>query len=248
MNASLMQSWASITQKFEALNQRERWLVFGALLVVVYAIINMLFLESVISQKKLLTNEIASNQTQISTLKQQLDQYAGLSINDPDAQNKQRIKTLQVSLNSLEHEINNLQTTLINPDKMPALLRSLLKKNSHLKLVELKTLPTTGLLDEASSNDPITAVVTSEQANINAVKTTSEAYIAPVFKHGVEITLEGPYLDLLAYVSELEKMPWHVLWSKASLNTEQPNQTQWPTNRLKLTVYTLSLDQAWLSI
>jgi MSHA biogenesis protein MshJ len=69
-----------------------------------------------------------------------------------------------------------------------------------------------------------------------------------VFKHGVEITVEGRYLDLLDYVSQLEQMPWHVLWSKAALNEEQNPAVTWPANRLKLTVYTLSLDKTWLSI
>jgi MSHA biogenesis protein MshJ len=55
-------------------------------------------------------------------------------------------------------------------------------------------------------------------------------------------------LDLLDYVSQLEQMPWHVLWSKAALNEEQNPAVMWPANRLKLTVYTLSLDKTWLSI
>jgi MSHA biogenesis protein MshJ len=71
---------------------------------------------------------------------------------------------------------------------------------------------------------------------------------APVYKHGVEITVEGRYLDLLDYVSDLEQMPWHILWSKAALNEDKNDEITWPANRLKLTVYTLSLDKTWLSI
>lgn len=248
MIASLTQSWASMAKKFEALNQRERWLVLGALLAVVYIAINMLLLEPVLLQKKSLSNAIVADEAQVQALRQQLLQYAQQNVTDPDAQNKQRIAALQSNLQSLEIQLNSLQTTLIKPDKMPALLRSLLKKNGKLKLIELKTLATTGLLDSVASEAPAQNPTLTAQAQDALQITSSEKYIAPVFKHGVEITVEGRYLDLLAYVSDLEQMPWHILWSKAALNTDLSPTRQWPSNRLKLTVYTLSLDQTWLSI
>ena len=90
---------------------------------------------------------------------------------------------LQSRLALLETKFTGLQTTLISPDKMPELLRNLLKKNGKLKLIELQTLPVKGLLENASED--------KEQ--------TSKQEL-PVYKHGVEITIEGRYLDLLDYV------------------------------------------------
>lgn len=219
-------SWKIIGSKFEALNPRERWMVACALLVVVYAVINMLLLSPLLERQKILTSELDADQSQIQGLNQQISEFSRQPVIDPDAQNKQRIAELQSHLQLLETRLNDLQTTLINPDKMPELLRSLLKKNGNLKLIELKTLPVKGLLESSAEN--------TEQAPKQDV---------PVFKHGVEITIEGRYLDLLEYVTELEKMPWHVLWSKAALNAEH-----YPDSQLTLTVYTLSLDQTWLSI
>ncbi len=222
----MKQSWLTISSKFEALNQRERWMVSCALLVVVYASINMLLLSPVLARQTTVANEIEADQSQIQALNLQISEFAQQIVADPDAQNKQRIAELQSHLQLLETQLSSLQTTLISPDKMPELLRSLLKKNGALKLIELKTLAVKGLLESTLENPE------------KAAKQD-----APVFKHGVEITIEGRYLDLLEYVSELEKMPWHVLWSKADLNAEH-----YPYSQLKLTVYTLSLDQTWLSI
>ncbi len=222
----MIHSWKIIGSKFEALNLRERWMVACALLVVVYATINMLLLGPVLERQKILARELGADQLQIQGLNQQISEFSKQAINDPDAQNKQRIAELQSHLQLLETRLSYLQTTLISPDKMPELLRSLLKKNSNLKLIELKTLPVKGLLESSAEN--------TEQ---------TPKQDAPVFKHGVEITIEGRYLDLLEYVTELEKMPWHVLWSKAALNAEH-----YPDSQLTLTVYTLSLDQTWLSI
>lgn len=241
MNPSLMQSWQSLTSKFDALNKRERWLVFGALLFAVYAILNILLLDPALTRKKSITTELEANQTQIQALRQQLTVLNSQSIIDPDAQNKQRIAELQASLQQLEILLSGMQSTLISPEKMPDLLRSLLKKNGKLKLIELKTLATKGLLESTLSESNTT---TSNTKNTTETPTKITQLDAPVFKHGVEITVEGRYLDLLEYVSELEKMPWHILWSKAALNVDQQTQA----SQLTLTVYTLSLDQTWLSI
>lgn len=244
----MKKSWLSISSKFEELNKRERWLVACALFAVVFVVINSLLISPVVARQKIMSTELATDQAQIQNLTQQISVYTNQSVIDPDASNKQRISELNSQLNTLETQLSGLQNTLISPDKMPELLRSLLKKNGKLQLVELKTLPTKGLL-EAESADKNTAASTAPPTeNNNTNKVDASKPDSPVFKHGVEITVEGQYLDLLEYVSDLEKMPWHVLWSKAALNEEQPVSNVWPTNRLKLTVYTLSLDKTWLSI
>jgi MSHA biogenesis protein MshJ len=241
----LKKTWLNLSTKFDALNRRERWMVACALFAVVFAVINSLLISPVVARQKVISNELVTNQVQIQNLTQQISVYTNQTVIDPDANNKQRITELNSQLKTLETQLSGLQNTLISPDKMPELLRSLLKKNGKLQLVELKTLPTKGLL-EAESVDKKATASASENNSTNKVDTGKQD--SPVFKHGVEITVEGHYLDLLEYVSDLEKMPWHVLWSKAVLNEEQPIGNVWPTNRLKLTVYTLSLDKTWLSI
>jgi MSHA biogenesis protein MshJ len=240
--------WLSLSSKFEALNTRERWMVTCALFIVVFAVINSLLISPVLSRQKVLNSELAADQAQLQGLSEQINAYANQAVIDPDAPNKQRISELNMQLKTLETQLSGLQNTLISPDKMPELLRSLLKKNGKLKLVELKTLPAKDILD-ADTEDKIVATPTSATTeNNDAQKNVAKKQDSAVFKHGVEITVEGRYLDLLDYVSQLEQMPWHVLWSQAALNEEQNPATTWPANRLKLTVYTLSLDKTWLSI
>jgi MSHA biogenesis protein MshJ len=216
--------------------------------VVVFAVINSLLLSPVLARQKALNSELAADQAQIQGLTEQINAYANQAVIDPDAPNKQHITELNTQLKTLETQLSSLQNTLISPDKMPELLRSLLKKNGNLKLIELKTLPTKGLLEadaEDKSVSPTASALTEANGKLKNIVNKQDS---AVFKHGVEITVEGRYLDLLDYVSQLEQMPWHVLWSKAALNEEQNPAVTWPANRLKLTVYTLSLDKTWLSI
>lgn len=232
----MKQYWLTLSSKFEALNRRERVIVFFAVLICVLAILNAVLLDPVAARSKTLSTEISVDQTQIQGLRQQLSAYAQQGVIDPDAQNKARLAELQAHVQVLDNKLHGLQTTLVSPDKMPELLRGLLQKNGKLKLVELKTLPVSGMLDMKSTDTGGQAAASQPGAHV-----ASNDF--PMFRHGVEITIEGRYLDLLDYVAAVEQLPWHVLWSKAGLSADN-----YPRDQLILTVYTLSLDKAWLSI
>lgn len=208
-------------------------MVTCAIFALAFFILNTLLLKPVHTRLQSIRAELTVDNAQIESLSQELSVISAMPTIDPDAQNKQRINTLQSQLKSLETDLNGLNATLVSPEEMPQLLRNLLKKNSKLKLISLKTLPAKHLVEnESPETEPKDATVK-----------VADSQSAPVFKHGVEMTIEGRYLDLLAYIAELEKMPWHVLWSKVSLNAEN-----YPESQLTLTVYTLSLDKNWLSI
>lgn len=66
---------------------------------------------------------------------------------------------------------------------------------------------------------------------------------AVLFKHGVEIRLEGSYQELTAYLERLEKSRMRLLWSSVALSAEMH-----PRLVLTPTVYSLSLDRAWLVV
>jgi MSHA biogenesis protein MshJ len=59
----------------------------------------------------------------------------------------------------------------------------------------------------------------------------------------MEITLAGSYLDLYAYLHGLEALPTQLYWGRAEMSV-----AEYPVVTLKLTVYTLSFDQAWLVV
>ena len=64
-----------------------------------------------------------------------------------------------------------------------------------------------------------------------------------MFRHGLEITISGSYLDLYEYLSALERLPTQLYWGRAELSAGD-----FPETTLKLTVYTVSFDKAWLIV
>ena len=64
-----------------------------------------------------------------------------------------------------------------------------------------------------------------------------------LYRHGLVLELEGSYLDCLAYLAEVERLPWHIFWGSLELETEQH-----PRNRITLELYTLSLEEEWIGV
>jgi MSHA biogenesis protein MshJ len=64
-----------------------------------------------------------------------------------------------------------------------------------------------------------------------------------LYRHGVELTVQGRYLDMVDYMSALEAMPTQLFWGKARLEV-----AEFPNARLTLTLYTMSLDKKWMKL
>lgn len=64
-----------------------------------------------------------------------------------------------------------------------------------------------------------------------------------LYRHGVEMVLQGSYLDMVAYMEALERLPVQLFWGKAQLEAGS-----YPVAKLTLTLYTLSLDDKWMKL
>jgi len=64
-----------------------------------------------------------------------------------------------------------------------------------------------------------------------------------MYRHGVEVTLQGNYVDMVNYLAALEALPTQVFWGEAKLDAHDFEAT-----RLTLTIYTLNLDQKWMQL
>jgi MSHA biogenesis protein MshJ len=179
--------------------------------------------------------------TTLSTLTQQSAMLQALN-QDPDAPLRKQIEALKADLGAQDARFTKVQNSLVPPEKMTALMGSLLSRGSALQLVSLRTLPPqpviqrkAAVLPEVKDKVPLPAEARSE-----AVADVPDG--APsLYKHGVEIKLVGSYADLLAYVRALESAPQRLLWGQMDLTT-----LEYPRSQLTLTVFTLSMEKSWL--
>lgn len=228
--ASTTQQWQALSAKFAALEARERWMVFAAGLVVIWFILNTLLVAPVTQKLAALRTEITQSQSQFDEIQQQLNAFAQTPVRDINAVNQEKIAGLDASVQAQSTKIQNLNNVLIKPENMAALLKDVLQKNANLNLVAMKTM--------------VPEILLKKDTKQSAQPTDVHEAGAPViYKHGLEITLSGQYLELLKYAESLEKSNLHVLWSNASLDAKD-----YPVSQLTLSVYALSLDKTWLSI
>jgi MSHA biogenesis protein MshJ len=154
------------------------------------------------------------------------------------------LSQLTQQLQQMHGSLRDMQKGLVPPDKVSIVLEDILRKNGKLRLVSLKTLPVAGLTEQADAENK-TAVEKLASAALS--ETTAKPMTKPVaesiYKHGVEITVEGGYLDIINYLTALESMPWQLFWGSASLRVEEH-----PKTTLTLTLFTLSLDKKWLNL
>lgn len=215
MNAALKR----YAERIDNATLRERALLFSAAALILVFVVYAVLVKPLRDTQHRLGAEVAQHERELRTVQTELQRIAKTRDADPDAQNRRRASELRAEVAALDAKIASEQRRFTSPQRMRAVLEEMLERDKRLRLVDLKTLPITDL--SASQG----------QAGRR------------VFRHGVELTLAGGYLDLHAYLKALEGTSTQLYWGKAEMSV-----TGYPVATLKLVVYTLSFDQAWLVV
>jgi MSHA biogenesis protein MshJ len=258
----MKQRWKQWAMKYEAMSMRERLMVGGAVLAGIVYIINTLMIEPALAREKTMKNMIQQQRMAISTMSLDVVQRQVAAQADPDKDAKQRLAQLTQDNQRMRDALRTMQKGLVAPERMSVLLQQLLG-NSRLKLVSLKTLPARGMSDGKFAEPEPVAGPAPAPAPAPGIPNLMPPAQPPgaggaggaqparpvvkqdelLYRHGVQIVVEGSYLDMVAYMQALEAMPEQLFWGKATLNAQQ-----YPKATLSLTLYTLSLDQKWIAL
>lgn len=255
----MKQRWKQWSAKFDAISMRERLMVGGAVVAGIVFIMNTLVIEPTQAREKALRSQVTMQQTTIANMALEVAQRELAAQTDPDRDAKARLAQLTQENQRMRDALRTAQKGLVAPERMGALLQQLLG-NSRLKLVSLKTLPVRGMSDgkfsepESAAAAPAPTPALAPVAGLSLTPPGAPAAGAPppapvvkreelLYRHGVQIVVEGSYLDMVAYMQALEAMPEQLFWGRATLNAKQ-----YPKATLSLTLYTLSLDQKWIAL
>lgn len=222
----MKQLWQRYSARIDSASLRERAMIFAAAALVLVTVLQSLLIEPQLREQRRLAAEQVQRQAESAKLQAELQKLALSRRNDPNVEARQRIATLREELQALNVQIVEQQKKFTAPEQMRTVLEEMLARNRKLRLMDLKTLPPATLSDvkaqEGSSASPAERLI---------------------YRHGLEITLSGTYLDMLSYLSELEHLPTQMYWGSMDFSV-----AEYPTATLKLVVYTLSLDRAWMVV
>jgi MSHA biogenesis protein MshJ len=234
--------WLQFAARVEALQPRERIMAFGATVVVLVFLTNALVFGPLARKEAALRSTLQQQAATLAGVDAEIAAKARAYGNDPNDALRKRLGDVRADTARTGEELRAMQKGLVPPERIAPLLESILRANGRLKLVSLQTLPVTTLADAAgSSTAPTTAPITApaaQPAQPPVVKAPDLLY-----RHGVELTVRGSYLDMVDYMHALEALPTQLFWGKAQLDAEE-----YPNVRLTLTLYTLSLDPKWMKL
>lgn len=237
MSASIKQRVLDVAARMDALSLRERGMVFGATIAVLVFAGHTVVLAPQDAKQAALRTQIEQQQAASAAIDAEITARVEGSRIDPDAQSRTRLNTMQQEMGQLGSELLALEHGLVPPERMGPLVEGILRANGRLKLVSMRTLPA----------EPLTAPgATAATAAPAAPATPAPAAggdVPLLYRHGVEVTVRGNYLDMVDYMSTLDAMPTRMFWGRAQLDVET-----YPTARLTLTLHTLSLDRQWMKL
>jgi MSHA biogenesis protein MshJ len=236
----MKRSWLQFKARVEALQPRERIMAFGAAVVVLVFLANT-FVFSPLSRKEAALRSTLQQQTiTLGGIAADIEGKARAYGNDPNEALRKRLGELRAETARTSEELRTMQKGLVPPERIAPLLEAILRANGRMKLVSLKTLPVTTLADGSTPAPaaPANGAPAAPPAQPVVVKSPDLLY-----RHGVELTVRGSYLDMVDYMQALETLPTQLFWGKAQLDAEE-----YPNVRLTLTLYTLSLDPKWMKL
>ena len=229
--------WQRYGEKMDGATLRERVMIFAASATVLIALLNTLLIEPQLVKQRRLSAEVTQRQGEMRTMQEQLRALALVRQADPDRELRRQLDALKLTVSETEARLLEEQRKFAPPEQVGVLLGEMLARNRKLQLVDMRTLPVASFAGNSAEAEKPPAQKPA------AAKPAAPAGGGQIYRHGVEITVSGSYLDLLAYLQTLEKLPSQLYWGRLELSA-----ATYPQVTLKLSVYTLSLNLAWLVV
>ena len=219
-------------QRWQGMAAREQWLTYGVGL----ALLGMLYLlligdplaarvaskESAIQLAKGRSAEAASG---IADLQAKLDA-------DPNSPYRSALLVASASREELIRQIDQDTAELITPEKMKAVLESLLQAQQGLSLMGMQSFSEPVQLAQAVS--PATP-------GVEAPAPAS----ATLYRHGLILELEGGYFDLLQYLNAVQQSGWKLNWDSLDYQVGEAGPSR---ARISLKLFTLSRKAGWVGV
>jgi MSHA biogenesis protein MshJ len=223
--------------RFDRMGLRERAGLVAAAAAVLYFVLSLTVVGQDQARSKLLKQRIDTQKAELEAVRKDISELSRLLEHDPNAQQQALLEGIKRTI--VEADALLAQLDGAGPQAAGAVLREVLVATPGLELVSLKTLPVTvafqSKLAPAASANPAAATPAP-----GAKDTAPKPEMAPrpprsIYRHGIEISINGNYLALLPYLEKLQKYPGRLHWIDLSLDVQS-----YPLAVLKVSVYTLS--------
>ncbi len=206
----------SLQATVDKLNMRERLLVFATGIMLLGSVWYLGLMQPLAQQAKNDRTQIEAVQERIKALNQSLEVEV-LEISGVGTGDREQLALLQRRIDEIDERLGGYAAEMVDPAQMSRLLQGVLKEQSKLKLIRIRNL------------------------SPEAMSASDDARTRKFYKHGLEIEFEGSYFACLEYLQAIEALPWRFYWQLLELEV-----LEYPRNRIRLEVSTLSPNEEWI--
>lgn len=192
--------WRQLRRQFDARLPNERRLIIAALIALIAYLCDLVLITPGFDALKAARQREQVASMARDAMQTELNRKRVELANRLMAAQKEQAE-LRKRLADGEQELARQQSMMAPARDMQNLLEGLLAQHGQLRLKAMRTLP------------PV-------EVQFNGAKGASAPTgAAPVlYSHGLEITVSGPYLDLVAWLRSIEQLPRRLLWSGMTLS------------------------------
>jgi len=227
-----------LAQRLNALSLRERGLIFVAGAVLIYIAWHTLLMGPLTARELAAENRLAAARRRLSDI----EQMGSLATDNPLAAATARNASLESRLSAIDADLRTASQGYVAPDRTSELLRKMLDDQPGLKLVSMKSLPVVNL----SQVPAATAATGASSATSAAAPPGSDGGAAAdmgPYLHPVELVVVGDFGSIVAYLRVLEGLPWKIHWQELELTAQD-----YPANRVRIVIGSLSLSSDWIAV
>ena len=219
MNASL---WTELQVWFALRGVRERTVVLIAVVVVLGYGWQFLVKDGFEQYTQAEIRNLAQLQTQNAALEAQRAELDAVAEADPNTLLQRTIARLNAQNTRLDLEIEAMSGKLVQPADMAVVLSRVMSQQGGVKLLGMQNRPPESLFFRTGNGDAGALVI---------------------YKHGLDLSLKGSYLDVLEYLVEIESLGVRFFWERVEYKA-----VTYPEGEIAIQVFTLSTQEQLLDV
>lgn len=208
-----------VAERINGLSLRERALLLLAVFAIIFLVWDFSSMQPLGQRQETVRTELQNVRQRVADLTGNLQQLAAQRGRDPDRELAAERDALQAEIDSLEARLADRHGGIATSEESVSVLAALLARRAGVDIIELENLPP-GRLESAAGNP-----------------------VPGLFVHRVRLVIESDFEGIRGYLEQTADLPRGVFWESLELSIEQ-----WPTNRIELMLYSVTLDERWLGV
>ncbi|MBF0174618.1 MAG: hypothetical protein HQL83_14445 [Magnetococcales bacterium] len=244
--------------KIDARSKNERIYILAAILIVFGSGWNALVRQPLVKKQGAVEQELKTVRgkiDQLMTLERQILANKDQDVNRPL---KEKMRQKQEELGQLERALENSARNFLSPGEMTQALRRMLGQMNDVTLVGMESLPGEGVrLQDIQQRIMQATAKPQKQENSKGKEKKKEAPAAAehepapgeavtLYRHGLNVTLEGNFLEIMRYLKKMESLPWTFYWG--GLDYSVSGAEGKTTSRAKVFLSTMSFTDGYIGI